>query len=184
MRVVFLDTEYDPQTLRLLQLSYIVVDGRTRFARNFYFRASDVPSRVQALTGLAPDFLCRAGTEPDRVRKEVLSDFADSTLAAHHLNRDKRVLVHAFGLLPNRHGLCTMYRFARVLRLPGGRSYKFPSLAELCAHYAVSPAAIAAAAEADFGAGSAPHDARFDAEAVLLCTRAAVERGDLRDLFS
>ena len=63
MRVVFLDTEYDPQTLRLLQLSYIVVDGRTRFARNFYFRASDVPSRVKALTGLAPDFLCRAGTE-------------------------------------------------------------------------------------------------------------------------
>ena len=120
---------------------------------------------------------------PAAVREEVLAAFSGATLAAHHLNRDKRVLQRAFGPLPNRYGLCTMYRFARVLCLPGGRPYKMPSLLELRAHYGVSEEAIARAARADFGAETAAHDARFDAEAVCLCAQAAAARGDLRDLF-
>ena len=182
MKAVFLDTEYDPGTLTLLQLAYIEVQGGRRVCRNFFFRAEAVEARVQRLTGLTPDFLCRVGTEPAAVREEVLAAFSGATLAAHHLNRDKRVLQRAFGPLPNRYGLCTMYRFARVLCLPGGRPYKMPSLLELCAHYGVSEEAIARAARADFGAETAAHDARFDAEAVCLCAQAAAARGDLRDL--
>lgn len=183
MKAVFLDTEYDPGTLALLQLAYIEVQGGRRVCRNFFFRAEAVEARVQRLTGLTPGFLCRVGTEPAAVREEVLAAFSGATLAAHHLNRDKRVLQRAFGPLPNRYGLCTMYRFARVLCLPGGRPYKMPSLLELCAHYGVSEEAIARAARADFGAETAAHDARFDAEAVCLCAQAAAARGDLRDLF-
>lgn len=38
MKAVFLDTEYDPGTLTLLQLAYIEVQGERRVCRNFYFR--------------------------------------------------------------------------------------------------------------------------------------------------
>jgi DNA polymerase III epsilon subunit-like protein len=183
VKAVFLDTEYDPETLALLQLSYIEVEGPRRACRNFYFRAEEVAPRVQRLTGLAPGFLCAVGTEPGRVREEVLAAFSGATLVAHHLNRDKRVLERAFGPLPHRYGLCTMYRFARVLRLPGGRPYKMPSLAELLAHYGIEAQAVSRAALADFGAETSAHDARFDAEAVCLCAQAAAARGDLRDLF-
>lgn len=99
------------------------------------------------------------------------------------MNSDRRVLEMAFGPLPNRWGLCTMYRFARVLKLPGGRPYKFPSLRELTAHYRVTDALIGSCVREAFLCAAAPHDARWDAMAVRLCVRTAIARGDCRNLF-
>ena len=182
MRVIFLDTEFTSAG-ELIQLSYLMDDGVRCRAKNFYFRVSEMDEGSQRVHHLTKEFLDRIGVDRNSARDEILADFSGATLAAHNLNSDRRVLEMAFGPLPNRWGLCTMYRFARVLCLPGGRPYKMPSLLELRAHYGVSEEAIARAARADFGAETAAHDARFDAEAVCLCAQAAAARGDLRDLF-
>lgn len=182
MRVIFLDTEFTSAG-ELIQLSYLMDDGERCRAKNFYFRASEMDEGSQRVHHLTKEFLDRVGVDRNSVRDEILADFSGATLAAHNLNSDRRVLEMAFGPLPNRWGLCTMYRFARVLKLPGGRPYKFPSLRELTAHYRVTDVLIGSCVREAFLCAAAPHDARWDAMAVRLCVRAAIARGDCRNLF-
>jgi DNA polymerase III epsilon subunit-like protein len=184
VKVIFLDTEYSSATEELAQLSYVLMDGETRASKNFFFRVREMDEGSLRVHGLTKEWLDENGVEPERARAEVLYDFAASVLVAHNLNSDKRILEKAFGPLPNRYGLCTMYRFARVLQLPGGRPYKNPSLRELMAHYGVEDESVRARALADFQCDSAAHDARYDAEAVCLCALAAMARGDIRNLLT
>ena len=170
MRVIFLDTEFTSAG-ELIQLSYLMDDGERCRAKNFYFRASEMDEGSQRVHHLTKEFLDRIGVDRDSVRDEILADFSGATLAAHNLNSDRRVLEMAFGPLPNRWGLCTMYRFARVLKLPGGRPYKFPD------------ALVGSCVREAFLCAAAPHDARWDAMAMRLCVRAAIARGDCRNLF-
>ena len=169
MRVIFLDTEFTSAG-ELIQLSYLMDDGERCRAKNFYFRASEMDEGSQRVHHLTKEFLDRIGVDRDSVRNEILADFSGATLAAHNLNSDRRVLEMAFGPLPNRWGLC-------------GRPYKFPSLRELTAHYRVTDALIGSCVREAFLCAAAPHDARWDAMAVRLCVRAAIARGDCRNLF-
>lgn len=181
-RLIFLDTEYNSAG-ELAQLAYVCLErGRVR-AKNFYFCISEMDECAGRVNGLETDWLREHGADYEAVRGEVLADFAGATLLAHNLNADKRVLEKAFGALPNAYGLCTMYRFARVLKLPGGRPYKMPSLRELMAHYGVAEEAVSAQTAQDFGCGGAAHDARWDAEAVRLCAVRAMRAGDCRNLL-
>ena len=166
MRVIFLDTEFTSAG-ELIQLSYLMDDGERCRAKNFYFRASEMDEGSRRVHHLTKEFLDRIGVDRDSVRDEILADFSGATLAAHNLNSDRRVLEMAFGPLPNRWGLCTMYRFARVLT----------------AHYRVTDALIGSCVREAFLCAAAPHDARWDAMAVRLCVRAAIARGDCRNLF-
>lgn len=183
MKVIFLDTEYSSSSAELAQLAYVLVDGQIRACKNFFFRVREMDEGSLRVHGLTREWLEENGRDCASARDEVLGDFSGATLVAHNLNSDKKVLEKAFGPLPNRFGMCTMYRFARVLRLPGGRPYKMPSLRELMAHYGVEDAAVAARVWADFASAAAAHDARFDAEAVCQCALAAMARGDIRNLL-
>lgn len=55
--------------------------------------------------------------------------------------------------------------------------------ATLAAHYRVTDALIGSCVREAFLCAAAPHDARWDAMAVRLCVRAAIARGDCRNLF-
>lgn len=181
-RLIYLDTEYNSAG-ELAQLAYVAWEKGCVRAENFYFRISEMDECAGRVNGLATDWLREHGVDYDAVRGEVLADFAGATLLAHNLNADKRVLERAFGALGNAFGLCTMYRFARVLKLPGGRPYKMPSLRELMAHYGVTEEDVSRETERDFGCCGAAHDARWDAEAVRLCAERAMRAGDCRNLM-
>lgn len=181
-RLIFLDTEYNSAG-ELAQLAYVLWERGCARAKNFYFCISGMDECAKRVNGLDSDWLRENGMTYAGARDEVLADFSGATLLAHNLNADKRVLERAFGALPNAYGLCTMYRFARVLKLPGGRPWKMPSLRELMAHYAVTEEEAAAQMERDFGCCGAAHDARWDAEAVRLCVMRAMRRGDCRNLL-
>ena len=182
-KLIFLDTEYSSVTHELAQLSYILLQNGQTTCKNFYFCVHEMDEGAYRIHHLSKEWLDENGTPPDAVREEVLADFASATLIAHNLNADKAVLTAAFGPLPHAFGLCTMYRFAKVLRLPGGRPYKMPSLRELMAHYGVEEAAVTAQTQADFVCESTHHDARWDAQAVRLCATEAMRRGDCRNLL-
>lgn len=184
MKVIFLDTEYSSSTGELAQLAYLLVEDGACRCENRFFRVQEMDEGSYRVNGLSKEWLEANGEDYESARQQVLSDFDGATLVAHNLNSDKHILEKAFGPLPNRYGMCTMYRFARVLRLPGGHPYKMPSLAELMAHYGVAPEAAAQQAQSDFGVDVSAHDARFDAEAVRLCVEAAISRGDCRNLFA
>ena len=181
-RLIYLDTEYNSAG-ELAQLAYVIRErGRVR-AKNFYFHIGEMDECAGRVNGLTTDWLREHGVEAEAVRGEVLADFSGATLLAHNLNADRRVLEKAFGQLGNAFGLCTMYRFARVLKLPGGRPYKMPSLRELMAHYGVMEDDVSWETERDFGCCGAAHDARWDAEAVRLCAERAMRAGDCRNLM-
>ena len=182
-KLLFLDTEYCSTTHELAQLSYILMHNGTIACKNFYFQVSAMDEGSFRVNGLSFDWLQTHGIPCSSVRDEILADFSSATLIAHNLNADKRVLEQAFGPLPNAFGLCTMYRFAKVLKLPGGRPYKMPSLRELMAHYAVTEDEITALTQSEFSCTTAHHDARWDAEAVRLCTLRAMRNGDCRNLL-
>ena len=181
-RLIYLDTEYNSAG-ELAQLAYVVWEKGCVRAKNFYFRISEMDECAGRVNGLKTDWLREHGVDYAAVRGEVLADFSGSTLLAHNLNADKRVLEKAFGALGNAFGLCTMYRFARVLKLPGGRPYKMPSLRELMAHYGVTEEDVSRETERDLGSCGAAHDARGDAEAVRLCAKRAMRAGDCRNLM-
>lgn len=184
MKVIFLDTEYNGYG-ELAQLAYVLVQNKGMACKNFFF---SVPMDEAALriNKLSTEFLQANGTSGAAVRQGVLADFEGATLVAHNLDRDKRVLEAAFGVrpLPNRYGMCTMYRFARALKLPGGRPYKLPSLRELMAHYGIADEMVTEQTQSGFGIAVGAHDARYDAQAVRLCTLAAIANKDCRDLLN
>ena len=182
-KLIFLDTEYSSATHELAQLSYVLMDSGAISAKNFYFHVTFMDEGSFRVNGLSADWLNEHGIPHESARAEVLSDFTSATLIAHNLNADKRVLEQAFGPLPNAFGLCTMYRFAKVLKLPGGRPYKMPALRELMAHYSVTEAEVTAQTASDFSCDAAHHDARWDAEAVRLCALRAMQNGDCRNLL-
>lgn len=181
-KLIFLDTEYNSAG-ELAQLAYICQEAEKSTAKNFYFCVSDMDDGAQRVNGLTKSWLDEHGISVVSVKNEILKDFFGATLIAHNLNADKRVLEKAFGLLGNAFGLCTMYRFARVLKLPGGRPYKMPSLRELMAHYSISEQEVSAWTQQDFACEAAAHDARWDAEAVRLCAVRAIRAGDCRNLL-
>ena len=182
-KLIFLDTEYCSTTHELAQLSYIFMQNGQIACKNFYFHVTTMDEGSFRVNGLSADWLREHGVPTDSVKAEVFADFSDSTLIAHNLNADKRVLEQAFGPLPHAFGLCTMYRFAKVLKLPGGRPYKMPSLRELMAHYNVTEDEVTALTQSDFHCDAAHHDARWDAEAVRLSTLRAMHSGDCRNLL-
>ena len=182
-KLIFLDTEYCSATHELAQLSYILMQNGLTVCKNFYFHVSHMDEGSFSVNGLSVQWLQEHGVPHETAAAEVLADFSGATLVAHNLNADKRVLVQAFGALPNAFGLCTMYRFAKVLKLPGGRPYKMPSLRELMAHYAVTEEEVSALTCADFCTDAAHHDARWDAEAARLCAIRAMQQGDCRNLL-
>ena len=182
-KLIFLDTEYSSATHELAQLSYILMEHGQTIAKNFYFHVTAMDEGSFRVNGLSAEWLRENGIPHKSVQADVLRDFADATLIAHNLNADKRVLEQAFGPLPNAFGLCTMYRFAKVLRLPGGRPYKMPSLRELMTHYAVTEDETTALTQTDFACEASHHDARWDAEAVRLCALRAMKNGDCRNLL-
>ena len=182
-KLIFLDTEYCSATHEIAQLSYILMQGERTVCKNFYFHVSAMDEGSFRVNGLSTEWLQQNGIPTETAKEEILSDFSGATLIAHNLNADKRVLEQAFGPLSNAFGLCTMYRFAKVLRLPGGRPYKMPSLRELMAHYAVTEEEVTALAQSDFSCDAAHHDARWDAEAVRLCALRAMQSGDCRNLL-
>lgn len=182
-RLIFLDTEYNSAG-ELAQLAYLCREGERTRAVNYFFCVSDMDEGAQRINGLSREWLELHGVPAQSVREEILRDFFGAVLIAHNLNADRRVLEKAFGALGNAFGLCTMYRFARVLKLPGGRPYKMPSLRELMAHYGVTEQAVSEQTQHDFGCLSTAHDARWDAQAVYLCALRAMELGDCRNLLN
>ena len=183
MKVICLDTEYASVTGEIAQLSCLVTENGQKRACNWYFRVTEMDEGAYRVNGLSKEWLDENGVEPETVKAEILDLFSGAVLCAHNLNADKRVLEKALGKLPNAYGMCTMYRFAATLKLPGGRPYKMPSLRELMEYYGVTEELVNESAAADFGVQAAPHDARWDAEAVQLCVERAVAHGDCRDLF-
>jgi len=164
---------------RIIQLSYIIIEGRRIRGKNFYFPAKAVNRYARKVHGLSVHDLWRLSegkTFEDRM-DEIYRDFVDCKLViGHDVAGDVKYIRREFqryGLtLPNYPIFCTLKHYTEEAHIPLKQNpnvLKPPRLEELCNHFGLTPDFIAARCKKWYGGGDHYHDARFDAAAAYLC---------------
>lgn len=189
LKLIVLDSESTARDGQICQLACLMIDGGQVRGTNRYFAVDSMDPAAQAVHGLSLDALSHlsGGLRFGDCAGEILSDLSRADLLiGHNISADLRMLkleMSRLGLtLPPVPTLCTMKTFTPVLklkRLRGPGSPKPPKLTELCAHYGIDDAAVAARCAEWFRGGGSSHDARFDAAATYLCLLQAIRAGDI-----
>lgn len=193
MRTIIFDTEAtDLVPGQLCQLSALVVtDGRVA-GHNLYFSVDQMGEGAYEVHGLSMEDLAElsGGHYFEDRAEELLSLFNSADLlVGHNVAADERYLrveMERCSLkLKKLNTFCTMNYATGLMNLTRkvvtGRP-KPPRLEELCAYYEITPEDITAGCAQWFGGGLKLHDARYDTAATWLCLKAAVARGDLRNM--
>ena len=179
-RMVALDVELDGMhPSRIIQLSYLIIDGRRVRGKNMYFKARSINRYARKVHGLGvyqlkklsggDIFACRAD--------EIYNDFKDCKLViGHDVAGDMRYLRAEFKrvgvTLPEIPIFCTLKHYTEEANIPmkqNPNQLKPPKLTELTEHFGLSQDLIAEKCARWFGGGDHPHDARYDAAAAYLC---------------
>ena len=179
-RMIALDVELDGMhPSRIIQLSYLIIDGRKIRGKNMYFKAKAINRHAKQVHGLGvyqlkklsggDIFACRAD--------EIYNDFKDCTLViGHDVAGDMRYLNAEFkrvGItLPEIPIFCTLKHYTKEANIPMKQNpnvLKPPKLTELTEHFGLTQDFIAEKCCKWFGGGEHPHDARYDAAAAYLC---------------
>lgn len=178
--MIALDVELDGMhPSRIIQLSYLIIDGRRVRGKNMYFKARAINRYARKVHGLGvyqlkklaggDIFACRAD--------EIYNDFKDCKLViGHDVAGDMRYLRAEFKrvgvTLPEIPIFCTLKRYTEEANIPmkqNPNQLKPPKLTELTEHFGLSQDLIAEKCARWFGGGDHPHDARYDAAAAYLC---------------
>ena len=179
-RMIALDVELDGMhPSRIIQLSYLIIDGRRVRGKNMYFKAKAINRYARKVHGLGvyqlkklsggDIFACRAD--------EIYNDFKDCKLViGHDVAGDMRYLREEFRrvdvTLPEIPAFCTLKHYTEEAHIPmkqNPNQLKPPKLTELTEHFGLSQELIAEKCARWFGGGDHPHDARYDAAAAYLC---------------
>ncbi len=182
--VLYLDTETTGlRPGNICQLSYVMQERDKVTAKNFFFTVDFVESGARAVHGFSVEALKKlsGGKRFYERLVEIERDLnSASVVVAHNVSFDIMFLRAEFekqGVdLPIANEFCTMKRstpICKLVRSSGG--YKYPKLAELCAHLGITDVEIAQTAKMLFGEVCGYHDARFDTAAVFLITNRAID---------
>ena len=178
--ILFFDTETTGLFPgRIIQLSYIMTDGETTIAKNFFFGVSYIePSatnvhgftveKIQKLSG-GKTFSCDID--------EIYDDFLSADLiVAHNVKFDIGFLIAEFNyqdrIFRYRKSFDTMKAFTPIMKMERSnhKGYKYPKLGEMCEFLDIYPYDITRKSIELFGEGDVGgHDARYDTTALYLC---------------
>lgn len=178
--MIALDVELDGMhPSRIIQLSYLIIEGRRIRGKNMYFQAKAINRYARQVHGLSVYQLRKLSngeTFADRA-EEVFKDFEDCTLViGHDVGGDMRYLKREFervGMkLTDIPIFCTLKHYTEEAHIPlkqNPKVLKPPRLDELAKHFGLSQEFIASKCQKWYGGGDHPHDARYDAAAAYLC---------------
>ena len=179
-KLIALDVELDGMhPSHIIQLSYLVIEGRRIRGRNYYFAAKAINRYARQVHGLSVYQLRRlsGGRTFIDYADEIYRDFADCTLIIGHdvagdIRYLRREFEHIGVKLPNYPVFCTLKHYTQEAHIPLKQNpnvLKPPRLTELTEHFGLSQEFIAGRCRKWFGGGDHPHDARYDAAAAYLC---------------
>ena len=177
---IALDVELDGMhPSRIIQLSYLVIEGRRIKGKNFYFAAKAINRHAREVHGLSVYQLRKLSGGKTFIdhADEIYRDFADCKLIiGHDVGGDIRYLRREFDQigvkLPNYPIFCTLKHYTKEANIPLKQNpnvLKPPKLTELTEHFGLSEDFIAGKCRKWYGGGEHPHDARYDAAAAYLC---------------
>ncbi|MBQ8087973.1 MAG: hypothetical protein IJ234_06055 [Clostridia bacterium] len=177
---IALDVELDGMHPgRIIQLSYLIIEGRRVRGKNMYFSVRAVNRYAKKVHGLSAAQLRRLshGEVFASRADEIYDDFKDCSLViGHDVAGDMRYLKYEFKRIgvdfPNIPIFCTLKHYTEEAHIPlkqNPKVLKPPRLGELTEHFGLSQEFIAAKCAKWYGGGDHPHDARYDAAAAYLC---------------
>ena len=178
-RMIAFDCELDGMhPSRIIQLSYLVIDGRRVKGKNMYFNTHAINPHARKVHGISIRELRRlSGGDIFAYRAdEIYRDFAKAKVViGHDVRGDVRYLRQEFARigvrLPEYEEFCTLRHYTDEAHIPlkqDPTKIKPPRLDELAVHFGITDELIAAKCKKWFGGGEHYHDARFDAAAAYL----------------
>lgn len=184
--ILYFDTETTGlRPGNIIQLSYILDDGKTQKGKNFYFNAQNVEPSATAVHGYTPQLILQLskGKVFSDYATEIHADFLNAKLiVGHNCNFDVAFLISEFKRLNLQfrynESFDTMRFFTPVLKLERSstKMYKYPKLCELCEFYQISEKEISAQVKRIFGGDvSSLHEARFDTTAMYLSVQKSLK---------
>ncbi len=179
-RMIALDVELDGNhPSRVIQLSYLIIDGRKVRGKNMYFMVHRINHHARKVHGISVSQLRKlSGGEVFAHRAdEIYNDFKDCKLIiGHDVGGDVRYLKAEFARigvqLPDIPTFCTLKQYTKEANIPLKQNpnvLKPPRLGELTEHFGLTQEFIADKCAKWYGGGDHPHDARYDAAAAYLC---------------
>lgn len=178
---IALDVELDGMhPSRIIQLSYLIIEGKRIRGKNFYFNAKAINRYARQVHGISVYQLRRlsGGKTFIDYADEIYRDFENCKLIiGHDVAGDIRYLRKEFeriGVsLPNYPVFCTLKHYTQEAHIPLKQNpnvMKPPKLTELTEHFGLSQEFISGKCAKWYGEGGEhPHDARYDAAAAYLC---------------
>ena len=187
-KMIALDVELDGMhPSRIIQLSYLIIEGRKIRGKNMYFKAKAINRYARQVHGLSVYQLQKLSHGEIFAQRadEVFRDFQDCTLViGHDVGGDMRYLRQEFArvgiALPNIPIFCTLKHYTEEAHIPlkqNPSKLKPPKLEELTQHFGLTQEFIAEKCRKWYGGGDHPHDARYDAAAAYLCMVVGEEMG-------
>ncbi len=180
-KYIALDVELDGMhPSHIIQLSYLVIEGRRVRGKNFYFAAKAINRYARQVHGISVYQLRKLSDGKGFIdyADEIYRDFIDCKLIiGHDVAGDIRYLRREFDRigvkLPNYPIFCTLKHYTQEAHIPLKQNpnvMKPPKLTELTDHFGLSQDFIAGKCHKWYGeGGDHPHDARYDAAAAYLC---------------
>jgi DNA polymerase III epsilon subunit-like protein len=180
-KTIALDVELDGMhPSHIIQLSYLVIEGRRIRGKNFFFSAKAINRYARQVHGISVYQLKKLSGGKGFIdyADEIYRDFIDCKLIiGHDVAGDIRYLRREFDhigvKLPNYPTFCTLKHYTQEAHIPLKQNpnvMKPPKLTELTEHFGLSQDFIAAKCRKWYGEGGEhPHDARYDAAAAYLC---------------
>ena len=178
---IYFDTETTGLTPgRIIQLSYVLEEGESVTAKNFFFAVDYVPESAVKIHGFSTEKLAvlSGGKTFSDYADEIALDFSRAdVIIAHNVNFDIGFLTAEYSYLNEvfkyNVALDTMKYYTPIMKLPrksGG--YKYPKLSELAEFCEVYDYDVSRKCIELFGSESlSAHDARFDTVLLYLCAK-------------
>ena len=191
-KYIALDVELDGMhPSHIIQLSYLVIEGRKIKGKNFYFAAKAINRYARQVHGISVYQLRKLSGGKGFIdyADEIYRDFIDCKLIIGHdvagdIRYLRREFEHIGVKLPNYPIFCTLKHYTQEAHIPlkqNPKVMKPPKLTELTDHFGLSQDFIAGKCHKWYGeGGDHPHDTRYDAAAAYLCMLDAISGKCLR----
>lgn len=183
--IIFFDTETSGlRPGRIIQLSYVILDGENITGKNFFFYTDYIEHSASMVHGITVEklFKLSGGHTFSEYVDEIQADFdrADLTVA-HNFPFDFNFMSAEFcwqdRIFKFKEKFDTMRAFTPYTKIPNksGKGYKYPKLTELAECFCVFDYDVSRLAVKLFNDTGVSHDARFDVTQTFLCFMAACQ---------
>ncbi len=177
--IIFFDTETSGlRPGRIIQLSYVMLEGDKVTGKNFFFYTDYIERSASAVHGITVEKLYKLsdGHTFSEYIDEIQDDFdkADLTVA-HNFPFDFNFISAEFSwqerLFKFKHSFDTMRFFTPYAKIPNksGKGFKYPKLTELAQFFEIYDYDVSMRSIQLFKDAGKSHDARFDVTQTFLC---------------